>query len=112
MQDKVVKHSRVERWTARRKSELVLDIIKGRKTVVDAARQYDLKQSEIQQWIDTFVNSGTHALKSNPRKVESAYESQLKAHREKIGELVLQIDVLKKAKSILEEGEEENLCSE
>ena len=38
----------IERWTARRKADLVLEIIKGQKTIVDAAREYDLKQSEIQ----------------------------------------------------------------
>ena len=39
--------------------------------------------------------------------MESAYEEQLKSHREKIGELVLQIDILKKAKQLLS-GEEDS----
>jgi hypothetical protein len=39
----------IERWTARRKADLVVQFIKGRKTIVDAAREYDLKQSEIQK---------------------------------------------------------------
>jgi len=37
--------------------------------------------------------------------VHTEYEEQIKAHREKIGELVLQIDVLKKAKEVLSEDE-------
>jgi transposase-like protein len=45
----------IERWTARRKAELVLEIIKGQKTIVDAARGYDLKRSEIQKWMETFM---------------------------------------------------------
>lgn len=69
-----------------------------------------MKQSEIQGWIDIFLESGRRALKTNPWSLESAHESQLKAHREKIGELVLQIDVLKKAKAIL--SEEESSCGE
>jgi hypothetical protein len=44
--------------------------------------------------------------------MESAYEAELKAHKEKIGELVLQVDVLKKAKRILEESEDEKSSSE
>ncbi len=102
----------IERWTARRKADLVLEIIKGQKTIVDAAREYDLKQSEIQTWIDTFMEYGRQGLRGNPKKVESVYEDELKAHREKIGELVLQIDVLKKAKKILEEPEGGNSSSE
>jgi len=102
----------IERWTARRKADLVLEIIKGQKTLVDAAREYDLKQSEIQKWIEMFLEYGRQGLRANPRNAESAYEEELKAHREKIGELVLQIDVLKKAKKLLEDSEAENSSSE
>ena len=102
----------IERWTARRKADLVLEIIKGQKTIVDAAREYDLKQSEIQKWMETFMEYGRQGLRANPRTAESAYEGELKAHREKIGELVLQVDVLKKAKKLLEDPGEENSSSE
>ena len=112
MDKEATKHAKIERWTARRKAELVLELIKGQKTIVDAAREYDLKQSEIQSWIDRFMEYGRQGLRSNPKKVETLYEEELKAHREKIGELVLQLDVLKKAKRILEEPEEESLSSE
>jgi transposase-like protein len=104
--------SAIERWTARRKADLVLEIIKGQKTIVDAAREYDLKQSEIQKWMETFLEYGRHGLRVNPKNAESAVEEELKAHREKIGELVLQIDVLKKAKKLMEDSEEENSSSE
>ena len=102
----------IERWTARRKADLVLEIIKGQKTIVDAAREYDLKQSDIQKWMETFMEYGRQGLRANPRNAESVYEEELKAHREKIGELVLQIDVLKKAKKLMEDSEEENSSSE
>ncbi|VVD60123.1 transposase [Pandoraea communis] len=32
----------IKRWTAKRKSALVLDIIQGKTTVAEASRQYDL----------------------------------------------------------------------
>ena len=32
----------IKRWTAKRKSALVLDIIQGKTTVSEASRQYDL----------------------------------------------------------------------
>jgi transposase-like protein len=111
MSSKVVSHPKIERWSVNRKVELVLEIVKGHKTVVDAAREHDLKQSDIQKWIETFMEYGRHGLKSNPKSVESLYEAELKAHKEKIGELVLQIDVLKKAKKILEESEDESSSS-
>ncbi len=110
MEGKAVKPVRIQRWTANRKREIVLEVLKGHKTIVDVAREHDLKQSEIQQWIDTFIAFGTQALKVNPKSMEAIYQKELKRHREKIGELVLQIDVLKKAEAIL--SEEESSCSE
>ncbi|WP_281273157.1 transposase [Desulfosoma caldarium] len=95
----------MQRWTANRKREIVLDILKGHKTIVDVAREHDVKQSEIQQWIDTFIAFGTQALKVNPKSAEAVEQKELKRHREKIGELVLQIEVLKKAETILNEEE-------
>ncbi|RAS15616.1 uncharacterized protein DUF1153, partial [Microvirgula sp. AG722] len=35
----------IKRWTARRKSALVLDIIQGKTTVAEASRAYDLSPS-------------------------------------------------------------------
>ena len=110
MEKQVIKPVPVQRWTAKRKTEVVLQILKGQKTIVDVAREHDLRQNEIQQWVDTFVEFGKEALKSNPRNIEALYQKELRKHREKIGELVLQIDVLKKAKAIL--AEEENSCCE
>jgi len=38
----------IKRWTAKRKSALVLEIIQGRTTVAEASRAYDLPPSEIE----------------------------------------------------------------
>ena len=42
----------IKRWTARRKSALVLEIIQGKTTVAKASRQYDLPPSEIEGWVE------------------------------------------------------------
>jgi len=105
VKNNVVSHPALERWTSKRKADLVLEIIKGHKTIVDAARENDLRQSVIEGWINTFLEFGRQGLKNNPKRVQTEYEEQIKVQREKIGELVLQIDVLKKAKEVLSEDE-------
>jgi hypothetical protein len=40
VEEKGDSHPKIERWTAGRKADLVLEIIKGRKTSVDAAVEY------------------------------------------------------------------------
>jgi transposase-like protein len=42
----------IKRWTARRKSALVLEIIQGKTTVAEASRTHDLPPSEIEKWVE------------------------------------------------------------
>lgn len=42
----------IKRWTAKRKSALVMEIIQGKKTLAEASRQFDLPPSEIEDWVD------------------------------------------------------------
>ena len=42
----------IQRWTAGRKAAVVMDIIKGRATPADLARQHDLTVGEIEGWVE------------------------------------------------------------
>ena len=41
----------IKRWTAKRKTALVLEIIQGKTSVAEASRSYDLAPSEIESWV-------------------------------------------------------------
>jgi transposase-like protein len=56
----------IKRWTAKRKSALVLDIIQGKSTVAEASRTYDLPPSGIENWIDEGKRGMENALRANP----------------------------------------------
>jgi transposase-like protein len=45
----------IQRWTAKRRAALVLSILKGETTAVEAARKHDLTVADIESWRDTFV---------------------------------------------------------
>lgn len=45
----------IKRWTAKRKSALVLEIIQAKTTVAEASRAYDLSPSEVEGWVDERV---------------------------------------------------------
>src|SRR6516162_7789340 len=55
----------IQRWSAKRKVELLLELIRGEKKLVDVCREHDLKQSEVEAWMDTFVKAGERGLKAN-----------------------------------------------
>ena len=40
----------IKRWTAKRRTALILDIILGRNSVAEASRAYNLPPSEIEEW--------------------------------------------------------------
>ena len=53
-----------QRWTAKRKVELLLQLIRGETKLVDACREHDLKQSEVEAWMETFLLAGERGLKA------------------------------------------------
>lgn len=59
----------IKRWTAKRKSALVLDIIQGKTTVAQASHTYDLSPSEIEQWVDHVKRGMENALRANPQRM-------------------------------------------
>ena len=57
---------KVQRWTAKRRSALLLEIIKGKTSVKEAARKHGLTVREIEDWMDKFIEAGENALRSRP----------------------------------------------
>ena len=98
-------HEDVKRWTARRKSALVLDIIQGKTTVSEAARQFDLSPSEIEDWVDQGKAGMENALRAKPEDIREQYERQLRDLQEAYGEAMLELRARKKFQSLLGKDE-------
>ena len=85
----VVMEEEIKRWTARRKSALVLEIIQGKTTVAAASRQFDLTPAEIESWVDDAKKGMENSLRANPLDIREQYEKQLKDLQEAYGEAVM-----------------------
>lgn len=81
----------IKRWTAKRKSALVLDIIQGKTTVAEASRAYDLSPSEVEDWVDDGKRGMENALRANPLDLKEQYERQIKDLQEAYGEAMLEL---------------------
>lgn len=92
----------VKRWTAKRKSALVVEIIQGKTTVAEASRTFDLAPSEIESWVDDAKKGMENALKTNPLDVRQEYEKQLKDLQEAYGEAMLELRARKKLQALME----------
>ena len=95
----------IKRWTAKRKSALVLEIIQGKTTVAEASRAYDLPPSEIETWVEDGKKGMENALRANPQDVREQYEKQLRELQEAYGEAMLELRARKKLQSLLGEDE-------
>lgn len=87
----------VQRWTVKRRTALVVSLLRGETTVQEAARKHALTVAEVQDWRDRFLLGAENALRSNPRDEQALYEEQIKRLKQKIGDLVLDLDIAKEA---------------
>lgn len=101
----VVMEEEIKRWTARRKSALVLDIIQGKTTVAEASRQFDIPPSEIESWVEDGKRGLENALRAKPEDVREQYERQLKDLQEAYGDAMLELRARKKLVSLLGKDE-------
>ena len=97
-----------QRWTSGRKAELVLQIIKGETSIVEACRSNDLRQSEIELWLNEFIQSGTRGLKAKNKDQQDEHARQVKEMQAKIGELVLELDARKKLQALIDQEENDS----
>jgi transposase-like protein len=81
----------IKRWTAKRKSALVVEIIQGKTTVAEASRSFDLAPSEIESWVDDAKKGMENALRANPLDIKGEYEKQVKDLQEAYGEAMLEL---------------------
>ncbi|WP_076577685.1 transposase [Aeromonas sp. RU39B] len=95
----------IKRWTAKRKSALVMEIIQGKTTVAEAARAFDLQPSEIEEWVDDAKRGMENALRAKPLDIREQYEKQLKELQEAYGEAMLELRARKKLASLLGEDD-------
>jgi len=87
----------VQRWTAKRRAALVLGVLRGETSVQEAARAHGLTVAEIEDWRERFLAAAENALRSRPKDEEAFKDEQIRKLKQKVGDLVLDIDILKEA---------------
>lgn len=87
----------VQRWTAKKRTALVLSILRGETSAPEAARSHGLTLAEVEDWKDKFLLAGENGLRARPKDEEALREEQIKKLKQKVGELVLDLDIMKEA---------------
>ena len=90
--------SREVRWSARRKEEVVLRLLRGESLDL-LARETGQPAGRISAWREEFLAAGREGLKARPQPEE---DRRLVEAQRKIGELSMDLDI---ARALLEETE-------
>jgi transposase-like protein len=69
---------KTQRWTAKRRAALVIEILRGNASVQEAARQHGLTVAEIEQWKKRFLASAENALRNRPLDEEESKDREIK----------------------------------
>ena len=78
----------IKRWTTKRRSALVLEIVRGETTAAEAARKHGLTVAEVEDWKERFLSGAENALRSKPLDEEALKDAEIKRLKQKVGELV------------------------
>ena len=92
----------IKRWTAKRKTALVIEIIQGKTTVAEASRSFDLAPSEIEGWVEDAKRGMENSLRANPLDIREHCEKQLRDLQDAYGEAMLELRARKKLQARLD----------
>ncbi len=86
-----------KRWTAKRRVALIVEILRGDTSVAEAARKHGLTVAELEEWRERFLSGAENALRSRPADEEAQKDREITRLKQKVGELVMDVDILKEA---------------
>ena len=84
----------VQRWTAKRCAALVISLLKGETTAVEAARSEGRRGG---RWRDRFLLGAENALRARQKEDEALREEEINRLKRKVGELTMDLDILREA---------------
>lgn len=88
------------KWTAEEKMAIVLEGIKGNKSVADICREHKISQALYYRWRDKFLEGGKRAL-NNGSADDNIYRTEIEKLQRIIGKQAIQIEILKKTEELL-----------
>ncbi len=78
-----------KRWTAKRRTALVLEILRGETSAVEAARKHGVTVADIEDWRERFLSGAESALRSRPLNEDAQKDQEIKRLKQKVGEFIL-----------------------
>jgi transposase-like protein len=88
------------KWTAEEKMAIILEGIKGTKSVSEICREHKISQALYYRWRDKFLEGGKRAI-VNGGIEDRVYKAEIEKLQRLIGKQAIQIEILKKTEELL-----------
>ena len=85
-----------KKFTAEEKMAIVIEGLKGKKTVAQICREHGISQSQYYKWRDRFLQGGLNALESGYSSEVNKLQSKIEELERVIGKQTIIIETLKK----------------
>jgi len=103
--------SRKKKWSATAKFEIALAAIRNETTLSEICKRYEVAPSQVHEWKKRLLEQGVNVFATNSKAEESATaELERKQNKlyEKIDQLTVERDFLKKVWDKFEESDDDN----
>ena len=87
----------IQRWTSKRRTALVVSILKGETSAQEAARKHGLTVGDVEKWVELAMAGMENQLRSRPKEDEALKDERIKQLERKVGQMTLDMDILKEA---------------
>ena len=88
------------RWTAEKRYEIVMEMLKGKEAIAQLARKHQVSDALLHKWRERFFEGGKAAMNfengAGHRGQQEALEQQIEELQKVIGEQAVEIRFLKK----------------
>jgi len=91
---------RGRRWTAEEKMSIVLEGLRGDKSISELCSKHGISQSQYYKWRDIFLEGGKSAFENGNKTKEKILEDKVKELESIIGKQTIVIETLKKMQAI------------
>ena len=88
------------KWSAEEKMAIVLEGLRGTRSVVNICREHMISQSQYYKWRDRFLEGGRSALNNSKGNNDSVYKAEIESLQRIIGKQTIQIEILKKTQDL------------
>ena len=93
-------------FSAEFKAQVVLELISGKKSLLEASREYNIKDTVLSRWKQEFVGKASHVFEQ-PQEVQEK-ETRIAELERMVGKLTMQIELQKKVLSLADSLSRDN----